>query len=84
MDTERCDIESFQESACKDGHILMSVSIEDIKEALKDKPKINPAEKLPNIYHEYLDVFSQDEANKLAPHRPSDHRIVLKPGSEPP
>lgn len=34
-------------------------------------------EKLPRIYHDYMDVFSKVEADKLAPHRPYDHKIVL-------
>lgn len=62
----------------------LAASIEDIQEALRDKPQVNPAEKLPKIYHEFLPVFSKDEADKLPPHRPSDHRIILKPGSEAP
>ena len=62
----------------------MAVSIEDIQEALRDKPKVDPANILPKIYHEFLPVFSKDEADKLPPHRPSDHRIILKKGSEAP
>lgn len=34
-------------------------------------------EKLPKIYHDYMDVLSKAEAHKMAPHRPYDHKIVL-------
>lgn len=34
-------------------------------------------EKLPEIYHDYMDVFSKAEAHKMPPHRPYDHKIVL-------
>lgn len=81
---ESCDINSFEESASEANHTLMVASIEDIREALRNKPFVNPAEKLPKIYHEFLPVFSKDEADKLPPHRPSDHKIILKSGCEPP
>lgn len=53
----------------------MTISIKYIQEALLENPKIDPAEKLPEIYHEFLSVFSMVEAEKLPPHRPSDQRI---------
>lgn len=81
---DKCDTLSFEESVKRDNLNIMAVSIEDIEEALRDKPKIDPAKKLPEIYHEFLPVFSRDEADKLPPHRPSDHRIILKPGCEAP
>ncbi|KAI1007295.1 hypothetical protein K3495_g924 [Podosphaera aphanis] len=62
----------------------MAISIEDIEEALREQPKVDPAERLPEIYHEFLSAFSRDEAEKLPPHRSSDHQIILKPGTEPP
>ncbi|KAI0999936.1 hypothetical protein K3495_g8262 [Podosphaera aphanis] len=77
IDTDICNPEKFQRLA--ENNIIMSVSIQDIKEALKEKPKINPADKLPEIYHSFFTVFSQDEADKLPPHRSSDYRIHLKP-----
>ncbi|KAI0995914.1 Transposon Ty3-I Gag-Pol polyprotein [Podosphaera aphanis] len=83
IDTEVCSLEKFQ-GLVGDNNVIMSVSIKDIEEALKEKPRIDPAEKLPKIYHSFLPVFSRDEADKLPPHRPSDHKIHLKPGSEPP
>ncbi|KAI0991557.1 hypothetical protein K3495_g16630, partial [Podosphaera aphanis] len=83
-DIETCDSERFKESYYDEESSIMKVSVEDIEEALRDKPRIDPAEKLPKIYHEFLPVFSKDEADKLPPHRSSDHRIILKPGSEVP
>lgn len=78
------EINSFEDLVNTADSNIMAISIEDIREALKDKPNIDPSEKLPSIYHEFLPVFSKEEADKLPPHRPSDHRILLKPGSEPP
>ncbi|KAI0996911.1 hypothetical protein K3495_g11272 [Podosphaera aphanis] len=83
-DTEICNPDDFSDSIIKGQDTVMTISIEDIEEALKEKLRIDPAEKLPEIYHEYLAVFSKDEADKLPPHRPCDHRIILKPGLEPP
>jgi hypothetical protein len=31
-------------------------------------------------YKDYVDVFSKDRAETLAPHRPIDHAIDLEPG----
>lgn len=82
--SEECDVHSFEESAARINQSILAVSIEDIREALREKPLINPADKLPKMYHNFLPVFSKEEADKLPPHRSSDHRILLKPGSEPP
>ena len=84
MRFENCNIDVFEQAVCKSENTVFAVSIEDIKEHLKEKPYMDPASKLPKIYHEYLPVFSKEEADKLPPHRPSDHRIILKPGSEAP
>ena len=29
-------------------------------------------------YHDYLDVFSKEQADTLPPHRPYDHKIVIE------
>lgn len=39
---------------------------------------------VPKIYHQYADVFSKQNADKLPPHRPYDHHIPLKDGTTPP
>lgn len=84
LQIESCNLKSFEESAAKEDHTILAVSMEDINEALSEKPKVDPAKLLPEVYHKYLSVFSKDEADRLPPHRPSDHRIILKPGSEAP
>jgi hypothetical protein len=39
---------------------------------------------IPSEYHEYADLFSEQEALKLPPHRPYDHQIPLEDGTTPP
>jgi hypothetical protein len=38
---------------------------------------------LPKVYHEYLDVFTREESDKLLPHRDCDHHIRLEEGAKP-
>ena len=84
ISVENCDINSFENFVAQDNISVMTITIEDIEQALKDKPRSDPSLKLPKIYHEFLSVFSIEEADKVPPHRPSHHRIILKPGAEPP
>src|SRR5690606_4894087 len=53
--------------------------------------KISPEEeldkikaKVPEEYHEFLDMFKEATSNELPPHRDYDHKIPLKPGFTPP
>jgi hypothetical protein len=48
---------------------VFSASIADIKKALlkQDKKLIDPCISLLQYYHEFLDVFSPEEAKKLLP-----------------
>ena len=39
---------------------------------------------IPPEYHDYADVFSETQANSLAPHRPYDLKINLDEGTSPP
>ncbi|SOV08562.1 uncharacterized protein UDID_17421 [Ustilago sp. UG-2017a] len=39
---------------------------------------------IPPEYHQYLNVFSRVEADKLLPHRTYDHQIPLEEGKSPP
>ena len=39
---------------------------------------------IPPEYHEFADLFSKKEADKLPAHRPYDHTISLEPGKAPP
>jgi hypothetical protein len=61
---------------------IFAASMADIEKALAPKIEIDPKEKLPLGYHDFLDVFSQKEADKLPPHRGYDHKIRLKEGTE--
>ena len=49
-----------------------------------DDEKITIIDKLPDEYHDYLDLFRPSTAEKLAPHRTFDHAIDLKPDTQPP
>src|ERR1700712_4404850 len=61
---------------------VFSASMADIEKALskRDKKATDPRTKLPEHYHEFLDVFSPEEAKKLPPLRGAgvDHRIELE------
>ena len=57
---------------------IFSVTLQDINIALTPKKHINQATKLPSKYHDFLDVFSQKDADVLPKHRPGyDHTIEL-------
>ena len=55
----------------------------DIEKALAPKKYIDPATVLPPEYHDFLDVFSQEAADTLPPHRACDHKIQFMKGKEP-
>jgi hypothetical protein len=58
---------------------ISRVLLEDIEKALQLKKHINPKDKLPKRYWRWLDVFSQQLADKIPPHQPGiDHKILLK------
>ena len=76
---------AFQHLASKPNHEVFSVSLRDIEHVLKPKIKTDPATVLPEVYKEFLKVFSHEEANKLPPARPGvDHIIRMQPGTRPP
>ena len=56
---------------------VFSASLADINKALSKKIKIDPHMKLLEHFHEFLDVFSYIEADKLLLYysREIDHRI---------
>src|SRR5467141_3766229 len=41
------------------------------------------AKVVPEVYQDFFDVFSQEEANKMPPHRKFDHKIHLKTDQTP-
>jgi hypothetical protein len=64
---------------------IFAVSLHDIEKALKPKEIVDPRNKLPREYYEFLPLFDKTAADKLPPHRPGvDHKIELLPDTEPP
>jgi hypothetical protein len=64
---------------------MNAISLYKINRALdegKDENKITNI--IPLEYHKFLPLFSEMEANKLLPHCPYDHCILLKDGFIPP
>jgi hypothetical protein len=63
-----------------------ALSLNEINTALQepkeDKPNIEAI--VPHEYHKYLKIFEKVNANKLPPHRPYDHKILLEDGFQPP
>ena len=49
-----------------------------------DDEKITILERLPEVYHDYLDLFRPSTAERLAPRRTFDHAINIKPDQQPP
>src|SRR5277367_1522755 len=49
----------------------------------KKKEELTNEEIVPKEYHEYLDVFNEEKANRFPYTRPWDHKIELKEGFEP-
>jgi len=49
-----------------------------------DEEKVATIDRLPDQYHDYLDLFKPSTAEKLAPHRTHGHAIDLKPDTQPP
>lgn len=83
LHTEYCDAKDFEDSV-EDGETLITIKIEDIEEALKEKPEVKAIEKFPKIYHYFLSVFFRNEAEKVSPHRPRDYQILLSLALSPP
>ena len=46
-----------------EGYKVFAASLKDIEKALEPKRTINPQEKLPREYHDFLDVFSKQGAD---------------------
>ena len=73
----------FSLLAAKPDHQVFSVSLRDIEQALKPKKCVDPATVLPPQYHEFLDIFSKDDTDKLSPLHPGvDHKIEMEPGTQ--
>ena len=63
----------------KDKVELFAVSMADIEKALAPKQHGDPAKLLPRQYHQFLDLFNREKADRLPPHRGEggDHHIEL-------
>ncbi|THC87386.1 hypothetical protein EYZ11_013167 [Aspergillus tanneri] len=59
---------------------VFAASLKDIEKALTVKKYTDPKDKLPAHYHQFLPVFSREEADKLPPLRGAgvDHKIELE------
>jgi len=61
------------------------VTLKELDEAIKGKSQpVDVRQLVPKHHHAFLHLFQEEEARKLPPHRPYDHKIPLKPGMEPP
>ena len=52
-------------------------------EANKKKADLKPEEIVPEQYHEYLDRFDEEKANRFPESQSWDHKIEMKEGFEP-
>jgi hypothetical protein len=52
-------------------------------EVNQKKPDLTPEQLVPWEYHDYLDIFDEDKANRFPDTRPWDHKIEMKSGFEP-
>ena len=57
---------------------VFTVSLRDIEKALESKKHFDPAIKLLKEYHQFLDVFSRQEADTLSVHQSYNHKISLE------
>ena len=60
-------------------NIATELAIEDNKK----KTEKTDEELIPKIYHEYLDIFSEEKAAQFPESKPWDHKIKMKEGLEP-
>jgi hypothetical protein len=52
-------------------------------EANQKKPDLTPEQLVPQEYHNYLDIFDEDKANRFPDTWPWDHKIEMKSRFEP-
>ena len=66
--------------ACKNKEAqVFAASMRDIKKVLRMKTQSDPKEKLPENYHQWLDVFNCAAAERLPPHQVNqNHAIELE------
>jgi hypothetical protein len=67
--------------------LLKKITEADIEKFLTVKPDPSIPElksKLPEYLYDFIKAFLPQDARKLAPRRPWDHKIELQPGKDPP
>jgi hypothetical protein len=76
--------EAFMRSMQLEGAQCFSIlAHEFLKPGSSDKPKFNPDLKdVPEVYHEFADVFSKQKADTLPPHRDCDLKINIGEGAK--
>jgi Retroviral aspartyl protease len=79
-------VEAFMRSMQSEGAQCFSIlAHEPLKPDSSGKPKFNPDLKdVPEVYHEFADVFSRQKANTLPPHRDCDLKINIDEGAKVP
>lgn len=78
-----CSIEEIDKEIALDEELkLEALELSSVEAATIHLEEVKS--KLPAEYYNYLDVFDRAEANKLPPHRPSDHKIELTSNAVPP
>ncbi|HEX8609391.1 MAG TPA: reverse transcriptase domain-containing protein [Pedobacter sp.] len=77
----------FQRLAKDPKNVTFALQVEELEEKAKDEEleeEETLKEKVPQEYHEYLDLFKKKQGDKLPPHRPHiDHKIEFIPGGQP-
>jgi len=63
---------------------LFFLSVSEMERLITKEEADPDLSAIPLEYHEFADLFSKKEADKLPPHQPYDHKIPLEPGSAPP
>ena len=67
----------FMSLARKRGYKICAVSIADIDKALTKKKHTDPLTKVPQEYHDLIDVFLREDSNKLPLRRLYNYKIEL-------
>jgi hypothetical protein len=77
-------VEAFMRSMQSEGAQCFSIlAHEPLKPCSSDKLKFNPDLKdVPEVYHEFADVFSRQKADTLPPHRDCDLKINIEEGAK--
>jgi hypothetical protein len=77
-------VKAFMRSMQLEGAQCFSIlAHEPLKPDPPNKPKFNPDLKdVPEVYHEFSDVFSRQKANTLLPHQDCDLKINIDEGAK--